>query len=200
MPARTGEKIAPPNLRAELPPDLAQEMQEALGDMSVDDLLAAESRGVNAAVGIELEPESRVRGKVVKVHGDDVFLDLPNQNQGLVSLRQFAEPPELGAMLDVLVLRFNAEDGLYEVSLPEAAVEIGDWSQVTEGMIVDAIVTGPQQRGPGSRGQSTPRVHSGEPSRRVPRRTARAIRRAKVHLRRDRGDPERRNLCSAAGR
>src|SRR5205823_10168303 len=44
----------------------------SLGDMSVDDLLAAESRGVNAAVGIELEPESRVRGKVVKVHGDDV--------------------------------------------------------------------------------------------------------------------------------
>lgn len=147
VPVRTGERIAPPNLRADLPPDLAQEMEEALGDMSVDDLLAAESRGVNAAVGIELEPESRVRGKVVKVHGDDIFLDLPNQNQGIVSLRQFAEPPELGAMLDVLILRFNGEDGLYEVSLPEAAVEIGDWSQVTEGMIVEAHVTGHNKGG-----------------------------------------------------
>jgi ribosomal protein S1 len=84
---------------------------------------------------------------VVKVHGDDIFLDLPNQNQGIVSLRQFAEPPELGAMLDVLILRFNGEDGLYEVSLPEAAVEIGDWSQVTEGMIVEAHVTGHNKGG-----------------------------------------------------
>jgi small subunit ribosomal protein S1 len=147
VPVRTGEKIAPPNLRAELPPDLAQELQEALGDMSVDDLLAAESRGANASVGMELEAESRQPGKVVKVHGDDIFLELPNQNQGIVSLRQFAEPPELGAMLEVLVIRFNGEDGLYEVSLPDAAVAIGDWSQVTEGMVVEAHVTGHNKGG-----------------------------------------------------
>ncbi|HEV3416187.1 MAG TPA: hypothetical protein VG056_05220, partial [Pirellulales bacterium] len=68
VPARTGEKIPPPNLRAELPPELAQELQEALGDMSVDDLLAAESRGAATAAGTELEPESRQHGKVVQVY------------------------------------------------------------------------------------------------------------------------------------
>ena len=47
----------------------------------------------------------------------------------------------------MLVVRFNAEDGLYEVSLPEAAVEIGDWSQVTEGMVVEAHVTGHNKGG-----------------------------------------------------
>ncbi|HEV2972877.1 MAG TPA: S1 RNA-binding domain-containing protein [Pirellulales bacterium] len=149
VPARTGEKVPPPNLRAELPPELAQELQEALGDMSVDDLLAAEGRGAAtaAAVGMELELESRQLGKVVHVYRDDVFLELPGRNQGVVSIRQFAEPPEPGTMLDVLVIRFNAEEGLYEVSLPDAAVEVGDWSQVSEGMVVEANVTGHNKGG-----------------------------------------------------
>ncbi len=142
-----GEKIPPPNLRAELPPELAQELQEALGDVSVDELLTTESRGAAASVGTELESESRQRGKVIHVHRDDVFVELPGRNQGVVSLRQFADPPEPGETLDVLVVRFNAEDGLYEVSLPEAAVEIGDWSQVTEGMVVEAHVTGHNKGG-----------------------------------------------------
>ncbi len=146
-PPRT-EKIPPPNLRAELSPELAQELQEALGDMSVDELLTSEGRGATAAaVGTELETESRQRGKVIQVHRDDVFVELPGRNQGVVSLRQFADPPEPGETLDVLVVRFNAEDGLYEVSLPEAAVEIGDWSQVTEGMVVEAHVTGHNKGG-----------------------------------------------------
>lgn len=147
VPPRTGQKIAPPNLRSELPPELAQELQEALGEMSVDDLLAAETGSTAAAVGTELEAESRQRGRVVQVHGDNVFVELPNHNQGVVSLRQFKEPPELGSMLEILVVRFNAEDGLYELSLPEAAVEIGDWSQAAEGMVVEAHVTGHNKGG-----------------------------------------------------
>jgi small subunit ribosomal protein S1 len=147
VPPRTGEKIPPPSLRAELPPELAQELQEALGDMSVDEMLTAEGLGATSTVGTELEPESRQRGKVIQVHRDDVFLELPGRNQGVVSLRQFADPPEPGETLEVLVVRFNAEDGLYEVSLPEAAVEIGDWSQVAEGMVVEAHVTGHNKGG-----------------------------------------------------
>jgi small subunit ribosomal protein S1 len=146
-PPRAGEKVPMPNLRAELPPDLAQELQEALGDMSVDEMLAAETRGGAASVGTELESESRQRGRVLQVHGDNVFLELPGHNQGVISLRQFAEPPEPGATLEALVVRFNPEDGLYELSLPEAAVEIGDWSQVAEGMVVEAHVTGHNKGG-----------------------------------------------------
>ena len=117
--------------------------------MSVDELLTNDSRGTAAAtVGTELEPESRQRGKVLQVHRDDVFLELPGRNQGVVSLRKFtSDPPEPGETLDVLVVRFNAEDGLYEMSLPDAAVEIGDWSQVAEGMVVEAHVTGHNKGG-----------------------------------------------------
>ena len=148
VPARTGEKVPPPNLRAELPPELAQELAEALGEMSVDDLLAAEAGSAGASgVGVELEPESRLKAKVLQVHRDNVFFELPGRNQGVVSIRQFAELPEPGAVLDVLVIRFNAEDGLYELSLPDAAVQIGDWSQVAQGMVVEAVVTGHNKGG-----------------------------------------------------
>ncbi len=38
--------------------------------------------------------------------------------------------------------RFNAEEGLYDLSLPGMAVELGNWDEVHEGMLVDAQVTG----------------------------------------------------------
>jgi ribosomal protein S1 len=57
-------------------------------------------------------------------------------------LKHFAEPPEVGALCDVIVRRFNREDGFYEVSMPHAAVDVGDWSQIAEGMLVEARVTG----------------------------------------------------------
>jgi ribosomal protein S1 len=47
----------------------------------------------------------------------------------------------------VLVSRFNAADGLYELVLPGAAVDVGDWSEVAEGMVVEARVTGHNKGG-----------------------------------------------------
>jgi small subunit ribosomal protein S1 len=71
-----------------------------------------------------------------------VFLDLGGRNQGIVPLKQFEEPPEPGRLLEVIVNRFNKDDGLYEVTLPGAAVDVGDWSSVHEGLVVEAVVTG----------------------------------------------------------
>jgi small subunit ribosomal protein S1 len=89
-----------------------------------------------------LEPESRYPARVVAVSREDVFVELGGREQGILPLRLFPEPPQPGSVLEVVVVRFNPEDGLYEVTLPLAAAEIGDWSQVTEGMLVEARVTG----------------------------------------------------------
>ena len=62
-------------------------------------------------------------------------------------LKQFAEPPVPGAMLEVVVTRFNQEEGLHELTLPGGAVSVEDWSQVSEGMIVEANVTGHNKGG-----------------------------------------------------
>jgi small subunit ribosomal protein S1 len=148
-PPRQNEKTPLPNLRQGLSDELNAELEAALGDSSLNDLMAGEkSAGQSATdVGVEIEPESRQKAKVLHVSRDDVFVELPGQNQGVLPLQQFAEPPEPGALLDTIVTRFNAEDGLYELTLPAAAVDVGDWSQVAEGMIVEAHVTGHNKGG-----------------------------------------------------
>jgi small subunit ribosomal protein S1 len=134
----------PPNIRDNLPPELEQEYLAAVGDMSLDDLLDEQAAGGPPP---ELAPESRIAGRVVKIHREDVFVDLPGRNQGIVPLRQFDQPPELGAELELVVTRLNAEEGLYELSRPTAAVDVGNWYDVAEGQIVEVTVTGSNKGG-----------------------------------------------------
>jgi small subunit ribosomal protein S1 len=44
--------------------------------------------------------------------------------------------------LDVIVTSFNADEGLYELRLPGTAVHVDDWSDLAEGTVVEARVTG----------------------------------------------------------
>jgi len=132
-----------PNLRAGLSEDLELEYMEALGGQSLDDIIAGESAGPAA----ELPPETRRQGTVVAIHRDDVFFDIGARQQGVTQLKNFANPPEPGAKFDVIVSRFDATEGLYELILPGGAVDVGDWSEVAEGMIVEARVTGHNKGG-----------------------------------------------------
>ena len=43
--------------------------------------------------------------------------------------------------------KFNADEGLYELSRPNVAVEVGNWEDVHEGQIVDVTVTGSNKGG-----------------------------------------------------
>jgi predicted RNA-binding protein with RPS1 domain len=138
-------KVQPPNVRAQLTPELEQELAAALGDLPVEALLVGDS--AQSAAGGELEPESRHRARIVMVHRDDVFLDLGGRRQGILSARSFVEPPEAGAVVEVIVSRFDPAEGLYTVTLPGGAVHVEDWSQVSEGMVVEARVTGHNKGG-----------------------------------------------------
>ncbi len=136
-------KYPPPNTRGQLSPDLEMEYMAALGGEPLEEIIA----GGAAEVVVELEPESRYKGKVVAVHRDNVFVEIGGRQQGLLPLKNLAEPPEPGTVLDVMVSRFNAAEGLYELVLPGAAVDVGDWSEVAEGMVVEARVTGHNKGG-----------------------------------------------------
>ncbi len=140
----SARRYPPPNTRAELTPDLEQELADALGGLSVEDMLDVETP---AASGGELEPESRHRVRVVAIHRDNVFVDLGAHRQGVLALHSFSQPPETDAVVDVVVVRFNPTEGLYEVGLPGASVRVEDWSQVSEGMVVEARVTGHNKGG-----------------------------------------------------
>lgn len=145
LPPQRTAKVEVPNLRAELPPDLNQEMEEALGGMSVDELIESEA-GVKAAPK-QLEPETRYNSRVVRVHRDNVFVEIAGHNLGVVPLKNFDNPPEVGTILEVTVNRFNADEGFYELLLPHGAVNVADWADIAEGMIVEARVTGHNKGG-----------------------------------------------------
>lgn len=117
---------------------LDEEIEAALGGMSIEQLMN-ESAEVAAT---ELEPDSRLQATVARIHGDDVFLKLSGRFEGVTSLRHLAKPPNLGEVLEVIVKRYNDEEGLYEVSAPGASIDVSGWSDLTQGTIVEARVTG----------------------------------------------------------
>jgi hypothetical protein len=93
-PKREPKHYPPPNVRDQLSPELEAEYAAALGELSLENLMSEE---VGGGPPPELAPESRVTGKVAKIHREDVFVDLASRNQGIVPLRQFEEPPVVGA-------------------------------------------------------------------------------------------------------
>jgi small subunit ribosomal protein S1 len=84
---------------------------------------------------------------VASVHRDNVFVDLGRRNQGVLSVRLLPAVPEPGAELEVIVHRFDPDEGLYQLSLPGGAVEVADWSQLAEGVVVEARITGHNKGG-----------------------------------------------------
>jgi small subunit ribosomal protein S1 len=131
-------KVPVPNRRGPLPDDLQAEIDAALGGLAIDDIVAGRTA---PDTGGRLENESRHRGQVVELHGDNVFFSLGGKNQGVASLRQFAEPPQVGDVIDVTVTGFNPEDNLHDLSIPGGAIVVGDWSDIAEGSLVEARVT-----------------------------------------------------------
>jgi small subunit ribosomal protein S1 len=130
-------KVPVPSRRGPLPDDLQAEIDEALGGLSLEDVIAGRTA---PDTGGRLENESRHRGQVVEVHGDNVFFTLGGKNQGIASLRQFKEPPQPGDVIDVIVTGFNPEDSLHDLSIPGGNIVVGDWSDIGEGSLVEARV------------------------------------------------------------
>ena len=142
--APSAKKVDVPNIRERLPIELELEVEEALGGVSLDEMIEP---GVAAAPAGELQPEGRYRGRVASIHRDNVFIDLGGRNQGVLSLRQFPVAPEVGTVVEVIVTRFDADEGLYQIALPGAAVDVADWSDLAAGMAVEAKITGHNKGG-----------------------------------------------------
>ena len=133
------EPAALPTVRDPLPADLEQEIQEALGNTNLEEIVADE---LTQQAGEILAADSQRRATVIRVHGDHVFFSLSGPHEGAVSVRQFEEAPSVGDQCDVIIKKYNSEDGLYELSLPGAAVEVSDWSDLQDGAVVEARITG----------------------------------------------------------
>lgn len=141
-PAQAPEfKPPPPRLSSKLSPELQAEIDSAFGDISMEEVLAG------SVPTVELEEGTRVKATVLSVHDDNVLVDLNQQHQGVISLKQLASPPEPGATLDAIVSGLDANEGLYELHVAGAAVDVALWEDLSEGIVVDVVVTGHNKGG-----------------------------------------------------
>jgi small subunit ribosomal protein S1 len=133
-----GSRAVPvPNLR-QRSEELEAEVEAALGGVSLDEIV----KGDLKTDANRLENGSQHRAQVVDLHGDDVFFALGGKNQGITSVRNFAEPPKPGDMIDVTVTGYNSEDNLYHVTVAGGAIVGGNWADIVEGSLVEARITG----------------------------------------------------------
>ncbi|MDR3234598.1 MAG: S1 RNA-binding domain-containing protein [Planctomycetaceae bacterium] len=142
IPAQPIRSVDVPKYRnGKLSADLEAEFNAVFGDNSEGiDLLIKQTEAAGNAV---LEPDAKVNAAVLSIQQDNVFLNVGTKEQGVVSLKLFPpdKEPKVGDELEVTVVRFLRDEGLYEATVPLAAFDVRDWSQVQEGMVVEALIT-----------------------------------------------------------
>jgi small subunit ribosomal protein S1 len=132
-------KISVPSRRQPLPQDLEDELNAALGGSDLDKILVGDPM---LQVGHQLTEGQRLQGRVMKVHGENVFVSLGGPNEGVIPSLQFSEVPAEGTLIEVIVRGYLVDEGLYELTAPGNAIEVSDWSDLKEGDVVEALVTG----------------------------------------------------------
>jgi small subunit ribosomal protein S1 len=126
-----------PSKRGKLSDELEKEIEDALGGMSLDEVLSADSKKP-----LEQSADNKNHGTIVRVDRDMVFVVMGGRNEGMIPLIEFKTPPTVGQHIDVVVRKFNNEDGIYELGLPGAATSVDNWEELEVGSVVDAKVTG----------------------------------------------------------
>ncbi len=118
--------------------DMEKQLQEAMGGLSDKDLYGDPAEQNRAKPG----QEGPKKGKVFRIHGADVFIDVPGgRTQGVLPMLQFPDgPPAIGTEVDVHIEGFDHANGVLLLSRKGAAVQ-ADWASVAAGMIVEARVT-----------------------------------------------------------
>jgi predicted RNA-binding protein with RPS1 domain len=134
-PADESASAAPPAPPAEA--DVAAQMEASLkkmgsGPVDEKDLARREQGGGGGG-----DP---LNGTVVKIDGNDVFVELGPRMQGLASLADFEAPPEVGTSHE-FTLRGRGDDGLLVLGRRSTKQPI-NWDEVQMGNVVSATVVG----------------------------------------------------------
>ncbi|HWB19249.1 MAG TPA: S1 RNA-binding domain-containing protein [Phycisphaerales bacterium] len=126
---------------SDLDAKLNAEIEDALGDMSLDDIMAIDERPK-----LGTSDRQRKTGRVVGIHNDDVFVEFGPKSQGVCSLRLFAEPPAIGSEQTFIVQRHDPENNLL-ILTREGAVVKAEWESLEVGQVVEARCTGVNKGG-----------------------------------------------------
>jgi len=130
----------------DLDEEIERELQEAMGGISETEMYGDPSkRGKQSA---KTDGDAKKMARVIRVHGPDVFCDVPGgRSGGVLPLLQFPEgPPAVGAEIEVHIEGYDADNGLLLLTRKGAAVQ-ADWSSIAVGMTVEARVTATNKGG-----------------------------------------------------
>lgn len=124
-------------------------------DALIEDELAQAMAGFDVAAAVAQKetvqkpqpqkgPSGRRVGVVVGIHGNDVFVEVPGgRSQGVLPLQQFeGRKPAIGESVEFDIDHYDSADGLLVLTREGSAQVVQDWSQVQQGLIVEARVTG----------------------------------------------------------
>lgn len=139
IPVPSAEPVPVPSIREPLSAEMQSEIDAAMGDVKLEDLVAVPQ---DTGTVDEVEEDQRRKATVIRIEGENVFFDLNGRVEGLVPIRQFKTPPSVGDNMEVVVRSLNAEDGFYELAVPGQSIDVAEWSDLTEGAVVDARITG----------------------------------------------------------
>lgn len=120
---------------------LQAEIEAALGDLSVEDMMDFDRRPAARGAGRETRT-----GTIVGIHGDDVFVEFGPKTQGICPLGQFTEKPAVGDRLEFNIERLDRDEDLLVLSR-EGAIRRADWDALEIGQIVEARCTGVNKGG-----------------------------------------------------
>lgn len=130
---------------------LDQEVEAALEGMSIDDLYAFDkpqpSAGPGAPSAAKLAQKGMRRGRIVRIDDDDVFVDFGGKSQGIASLLQFDEKPQVGEDVDFSVERYDEREGLLILTRKGAASSHVSWQSLEIGQVIEGTVTGMNKGG-----------------------------------------------------
>src|SRR3954468_78292 len=110
------------------------------------DTEAAKQKAI-AAAQAPREPGAKKKGRIISIHGQDVFIDVPGgRSQGFMPITQFDKPPKVGDEVEFNVEGYDPANGVLKLTREGAAQHV-DWSSVQIGQTVEARVTGTNKGG-----------------------------------------------------
>jgi small subunit ribosomal protein S1 len=121
---------------------LQRELDEALGDMSLEELIDKEQTvSKPSAPGLK-------KGKIIAIQGDDIFVDMGGKSQGILPAIQFEDQPlpAVGDTIEVVIEGYQPGEGFLILSR-QGAVQAAAWQTLEEGQIVEGRVTGHNKGG-----------------------------------------------------
>lgn len=128
--------------------EIEQELEAAMSGMDMEAMLESPTpaKGGKGGQRPRHDPNEVKKGRVVSVHGKDVFVEIGARYQGVISIENFPEPPQIGQAVEAMVDGYDEVNGLLLLSKKGAAVHV-DWSSVAPGLVVEARITGTNKGG-----------------------------------------------------